>query len=156
MEITGACDCGKIRWRARERPQRVSHCHCETCRRTTGAVAATLARFAADAIAWEGTPRRYRSSEFAFREFCPDCGSSLTFRVNDRPEAVYIAVGSMDDPSLCPAERHSWARSRIAWLHLDEHLPSSETWLEPPAAAPPDGWRRDADPSQPDKSQPDK
>jgi hypothetical protein len=132
MAIEGGCLCGRIRYRAEAAPIRVSHCHCDMCRRATGAVAATLACFERAVVSWQGQPARYESSDIAYREFCPDCGGTLTFNFREQPEQVYIAVGSLDDPGRFPAERHSWLDDKIAWLHLDDHLPGSQRWRKPP------------------------
>ena len=135
MKLSGGCLCGAIRYQTSMAPERVSHCHCEQCRRATGAVAATFARFERDRISWEGEQARFDSSDFAWRGFCPSCGSTLTFNFADSPEVVYIAVGTLDAPSHAPAERHSFLASKIEWLHLDEHLPGSERWRRKPEGA---------------------
>lgn len=133
MEITGGCNCGAVRYRISAAPLRVSHCHCATCRRASGAVAATLAAFPADAVEWTGEePKTYRSSDFAFRRFCPVCGSQLEFGFDARPELRIIAVGSMDDPSAAPAIRHNFISEKLPWVHLDEHLPARPRWWNPP------------------------
>ena len=133
IEITGGCNCGAVRYRAAAAPLRVSHCHCETCRRASGAVALTFAAFDADSVAWQGeTPATYRSSDFAFRRFCPRCGSQLEFGFDDRPELRILAVGTMDDPSAVPAIRHNFISEKIPWVHLDEHLPAKPRWWNPP------------------------
>ena len=42
--LEGGCLCGHIRYRASGPPHSVYHCHCEQCRRYTGAVFATGVR----------------------------------------------------------------------------------------------------------------
>ena len=135
MTLSGGCLCGSIRYESAAAPERVSHCHCEQCRKATGAVAATFARFERAAVSWQGELARFDSSEFAWREFCPRCGSTLTFNFVESPDIVYIAVGTLDEPARTPAERHSFLSSKLEWLHLDEHLPGSEHWRRKPEAA---------------------
>lgn len=132
MSIEGGCLCGKIRYRANTAPTHVSHCHCDMCRRATGAVAFTAACFDRTAVTWEGAPARYDSSDIAYREFCPDCGSTLTFNFRENLDRIYIAVGSLDKPDDFPAEHHSWLNDKIAWLHLDDDLPGSPEWRNAP------------------------
>ena len=43
MPITGGCLCGAVRFEATLPPRRVTHCHCEMCRRSVGAVVAPIA-----------------------------------------------------------------------------------------------------------------
>lgn len=133
MAITGGCNCGAIRYRIEGAPLRVSHCHCGTCRRASGAVAATFAAFPADAVTWEGAaPVTWRSSDFAFRRFCGVCGSQLEFGFDDRPEIRVIAVGGLDDPAATPAIRHNFISEKVPWARLDEHLPAHPRWWNPP------------------------
>lgn len=133
MAIVGGCNCGAIRYRIEGEPLRVSHCHCATCRRASGAVAATFAAFDAAAVHWEGeTPVTYRSSDFGFRRFCGTCGSQLEFGFDERPELRIVAVGSMDDPSAAPAIRHNFISEKVDWVRLDERLPARPRWWNPP------------------------
>lgn len=130
--LTGKCLCGAVRYRAEGLPLRVSHCHCEQCRRAGGGVALTFAGFDADKVTFEGSMKRVRSTEFASREFCPECGSPITFRFDDRPEYVGITVGTLDDPAKAPATRHNFTSEQIPWLHLDPQLPGQPRWWNPP------------------------
>lgn len=131
--LTGRCLCGAVRYRAEGPPLRVSHCHCEQCRRAGGGVALTFASFETAKVTFEGIPmRRVRSSDFASREFCPECGSPITFRFDERPEAVSVTVGTLDDPARTPATRHYFTSERIPWVHLDPELPGRPRSWEAP------------------------
>jgi hypothetical protein len=125
--------CGAVRYRISKAPERVSHCHCETCRRSTGAVAATFAVVDTDAVEWRGEAAKvYRSSDFATRRFCPHCGSQLAFAYDERPGETAISVGTLDDASAWPAIRHNFVSERIPWVTLDPHLPAKPRWWTPP------------------------
>src|SRR5688500_18752298 len=77
----GGCLCGAVRYRATTPPVRGVLCHCEMCRKHSGAPALAFVHFPIDAFEWLGaTPAWYRSSEFADRGFCPTCGSTLGMR----------------------------------------------------------------------------
>ena len=60
--LTGRCFCGAIRFTASAEPFQVSWCHCKDCRRQTGAPAVVWAGFRTGEVAFEGTPKRRRSS----------------------------------------------------------------------------------------------
>ncbi len=125
MPIMGGCLCGAVRFEATLPPRRVTHCHCEMCRRSVGAVVATFAAFESKAVRWLGEPARYDSSDRAWRGFCPTCGSSVCFGYKPRPERVYVALGIFDDPSAFPAGFHDYRESKISWLEVDERLPNA-------------------------------
>jgi hypothetical protein len=121
--VKGRCLCGAVRFESDTPPRRVTHCHCDTCRRALGAVVATFAAFESEAVRWSGDLTRYDSSEVGWRGFCARCGSSVCFGYLPRPERIYIALGIFDDPHAYPAGFHDYRSSAIEWLVLDEHLP---------------------------------
>jgi hypothetical protein len=123
--VTGACLCGAVRVEAVGPPRRVTHCHCEMCRRTTGAVAGTFATWEMHAVRFVGNLARYDSSGRGWRGFCSRCGSSICFGYKPRPERIYVAVGVLDAPNAFPAGFHDHRESQIAWLHLDDDLPDA-------------------------------
>ncbi len=74
--IDGACLCGAVRVRAVPAGE-VSACHCRPCRGWSGSV---FAGFEARDVEIEGPVRTWRSSSFATRAWCGDCGTHLWFR----------------------------------------------------------------------------
>ena len=123
--VTGSCLCGAVRFEADGAPRRVTHCHCEMCRRATGAVVGTFATWETSAVRFVGDLARYESSAVGWRGFCPRCGSSICFGYKPRPERIYVALGVFNAPDLFPAKFHDHRESCIAWLRLDEHLPDA-------------------------------
>lgn len=125
MPHAGGCLRGKIRFEASGEPLSVSHCHCGFCRRQTGAAVATFASFTMpDRFAWiGGTPALYRSSPTVRRKFRPRCGTPLTFEEASRPTQIDVAISVFDRPDLLPPQAHFHTDQKIAWLHVDDHLP---------------------------------
>lgn len=120
----GGCLCGRIRYRATGRPTQPSHCHCETCRRASGAPFVSWATFAAsDFVFVAGTPARYDSSAIACRRFCRDCGTQLTFQFHRSPERIDVTLASLDRPEAIAPLDHIWTRRQISWIRLDDGLP---------------------------------
>ena len=130
--VTGACLCGAVRLEAVGPPRRVTHCHCEMCRRATGAVAGTFATWETSAVRFFGNLARYDSSAVGWRGFCSNCGSSICFGYKPRPERIYVAIGALNTPDAFPAGFHDHRESGIAWLHLDDALPDAAEF-KPPA-----------------------
>ncbi len=123
--ITGGCLCGAVRYAVAEPTDNVVHCHCVMCRRASGAPVVTWAVVARDGFrVTKGALTYYRSSAGARRGFCGACGAQITFEADGHPETLDVTVGTVDDPEALPASRQIWTSSKIAWLHLDEDLPS--------------------------------
>lgn len=119
----GGCLCGAIRYRATA-PIRGVMCHCEMCRKHSGAPALAFVHFPIDAFDWLGVePSWYRSSEFADRGFCPTCGSTLGMREQVLADRVQICVGSLDIPDRVQLDDHVWRRSRVSWFDMTDALP---------------------------------
>lgn len=123
--VTGSCLCGALSFRADVPPRRVTHCHCEMCRRASGAAVATFATFESARVHWDGEMRRFDSSEVGWRGFCPTCGSTVCFGFKPRPERIYIATGIFDDPDAFPAGFHDYREHKIEWLSVDPELPDA-------------------------------
>jgi hypothetical protein len=121
---TGGCLCGAVRYRLLGAPSEALYCHCRMCQRAHGApvVAWLSVRIAAFAVT-KGEPAAYRSSAEAFRHFCANCGTPLTWRAADDPSDVDVSIASLDDPAAVVPQLHLWTESRLPWLELADHLP---------------------------------
>ena len=120
----GSCLCGAVRYRATAEPLRGVMCHCETCRRHSGAPALAFVHFPVDAFTWLGTmPTWFRSSAHAERGFCSRCGSTLGMREDVLADRVQVCIGSLDTPARVRIDDHVWTRSRLPWFDTDDALP---------------------------------
>jgi hypothetical protein len=57
----GGCHCGAIRYSIDSELKHSAVCHCETCRRTTGALTTAWAGYPKDGLSVEGRPQVYNS-----------------------------------------------------------------------------------------------
>jgi len=116
----GGCLCGAIRFAADGAPKWTAYCHCQSCRRHTGAPVSAYAGFETSKVSFtRGEPATYASSPGVRRGFCARCGSTLTFEGERWPGEVHLHVGAFDDPaSLPPSGKHAFAEERLPWLHL--------------------------------------
>ncbi len=121
--LLGGCLCKAVRYSARGPVARVNHCHCDMCRRTSGAIAATWATVPLAGFELNGRPAEYRASGFATRSFCASCGSTL-FWQRDGDATIDLAVGTLDDAGGISATRHDHVEGRFAGFSLDPHLPA--------------------------------
>ncbi|MCR4507737.1 GFA family protein [Pseudomonas sp. 32.2.56] len=123
----GGCLCGGLRYEFTAPLQDIAHCHCSTCRRSSGGIVTTWISVPLTSFRWlAGTPREYASSATCTRSFCPTCGAQLTLFTTLSPHSLDITIATLDEPALAPADRHIWVQSRLPWLHLDEHLPQEQ------------------------------
>ena len=124
-----ACSCGQLTLAAEGEPLRISICHCLDCQRRTGSVFGVQARFPRDKVGVEGRSSAYvRTSDSGNRatfHFCPDCGATVYYELEQVPDAIAVPVGAFADPAF-PAPRVSvYEERRHAWVGMPadvEHL----------------------------------
>ena len=118
----GGCLCGAVRYRVTNAPFRTSVCHCTFCQRRTGSAFGLGAYFKKDdfeLLSGELRSYEHRSDEsgrWLRLEFCPNCGTTVTWTLEVTPEGRGVAGGSFDDPRWLKIERHSWTRSKHHWF----------------------------------------
>ncbi|HYC56561.1 MAG TPA: GFA family protein [Candidatus Binatia bacterium] len=124
--IQGSCLCRAIRYRVAAPFEEVHHCHCGMCRKAHGAAFSTFAQTTRASLAIEAGDEklvRYRSSEHVERTFCRRCGSSLFFTFDPFPDAIWVAVGTVDgDPGMRP-QGHIFVASKAPWHDILDDLP---------------------------------
>lgn len=107
---SGSCICRGVTFRVVGEPLRVGVCHCEDCRKTSGAP------FAAFAI-WPSTAFEQKSGltgTYAGRSFCSTCGGRI-FSTSD--DEVEVMIGSLDEaPTDLTPGYELWIGRREQWL----------------------------------------
>lgn len=118
----GQCHCGAILY---SMPTAVEHhalCHCQDCRRHSGAPMVGWALVGRDMLKMSGTPKIYASSAHGRRHFCGACGTGL-FYTNEAafPGHIDVQTATLDDPDLIPPGAQIQIAERIGWMaKLDE------------------------------------
>ena len=117
---TAACRCGQLRARVVGDPVRVSVCHCLDCQKRTGSAFSAQARWPEARVELDGQSKtwthRADSGNRITHHFCPDCGSTVQYRIEGKFDGlVAIPLGSFDDPyflqpafSVWEARKHDW------------------------------------------------
>lgn len=128
MSHQGGCQCGAVRYEISGTPQHVALCHCEGCRKSSGAPMIAWAAFAEGEMkVLQGETTTFNSSGNTMRSFCPICGTGLFYRNEEYlPGIVDIQSATLDDPSVFPAGAHIQTAERISWMADAHSLPAFE------------------------------
>lgn len=122
MSREASCSCGQLRVTVEGDPVRISVCHCLACKRRTGSAFGYQARFPIEGFQVDGNLKEHvRHSDDAGEErrlsFCPECGSTVFYKLGSQPDVVAIPVGAFADPSfpaptvsVYESRRHPWVR----------------------------------------------
>jgi len=120
----GGCVCGAVRYRVKNAPFRTGVCHCKFCQRRTGSAFGVGVYFRKDDFELlQGELESYEhrsdeSSRWLKMEFCPKCGTTVTWMLELFPDGRGVAGGSFDDPGWLRIERHTWTRSKQHWVPI--------------------------------------
>jgi hypothetical protein len=115
-----ACACGQLRVTCRGQPVRVSMCHCLACQRRSGSVFAVQAWYPREQIqpvqgAAKQYTRRADSGRRVTFNFCPECGGTVFWSAEQRPDLVAVAAGAFADPAFEKPRHSVWERRRHPW-----------------------------------------
>lgn len=101
MSRHGSCLCGAVTYTIKSEVHKTGACHCEMCRRWSGGVYLAV-EVAADALEVTGSPKTYKSSDWAERVFCDKCGTSLWYRLTapgPMHGTYHLGFGTLEDTS---------------------------------------------------------
>lgn len=112
----GRCLCGAIRFRADGEPKWVLWCHCQSCRRHSGAPASVFVAFDDAAVTiTEGAIAKYTSSPGVERGFCAQCGSTLTCSNAKLPHETHFHIGAFERAAELKPTGELFAGERMPW-----------------------------------------
>lgn len=117
--LKGACLCGGVEYELRN-PEALGYCHCTRCQRWTGSSLAgvVVAEDDFEITKGEELVTRYES-EFAPRNFCSRCGSSI---YDDLGGKYFVAAGLMPDLELTPSF-HLQVAYKANWHEIGDSAP---------------------------------
>jgi hypothetical protein len=119
--IEGGCLCGAVRFVATGEPINVSWCHCQSCRKHSGAPVSVFVAIRRDAYeVTQGEITKFNSSPGRWRGFCAKCGSTLTCEGEPSSAEVHFHIGSINQAERFQPTRHIFPEERLPWLQLNE------------------------------------
>ena len=134
MQRIAQCQCGSLRAIATGEPDVVNVCHCIACQRRTGAVMHSGAYYKRASVSPEGESKVFLRTTESGRNmrfhFCPNCGSSVYWEADLRPDHYGIAVGAFADPNFPLPSYSVWEETKHRWIDLPpalQHYPQGRS-----------------------------
>lgn len=119
-----ACSCGQLHLEAEGEPVRISMCHCLACQRRTGSIFGAQARFPRERVRIAGRsteyPRVGDSGNTIRFHFCPACGATVYYLIDDLPDVIAVPVGAFADPTFPSPKVSVYEERRHAWVGIPE------------------------------------
>ena len=118
------CSCGAVTLSLPEQPSRiVVACHCIDCQRRTGAPFGVGAYYPAEVVTISGTSKEFTHAAASGGEihnyFCPQCGSTVYWKLSNLPALIAVAVGAMAEPKYPAPVISVFEQSKHDWVQID-------------------------------------
>ena len=129
LPYTGQCLCGSIKYQVEKIEPKMGHCHCSMCRKFHGAAFATFGEAFSKNFRWlegEALLKSYRANNDTIRQFCSNCGSSLTFSSPKYPQLIEFSLGTLDSIIPLKPDAHIFTASKASWYDIMDNLPQYE------------------------------
>lgn len=98
----------------------MSACYCVDCRKISGAPYVVWVGFKTNEVTWRGNRKIYSSSEKINRSFCEGCGSSLSWEQKEKPENIFLTIGSLDNAGNLKIQKHYWVGQKLPLVHITD------------------------------------
>ncbi|MDP6375505.1 MAG: GFA family protein [Pseudomonadales bacterium] len=134
MSYRGSCLCGAITYTLNAELSDFGYCHCEQCRKASGAAFGANAgvdRAHVDLSDPGDRLTEYASSPGKVRAFCGGCGTPLFAYLTTTPHLIRIRLGSLDSDFLKTAKAHAFVAEKADWYPIEDGLPQFDTWADP-------------------------
>ena len=133
---SGSCACGRVAFEAAGGPVWSAYCHCEDCRRATGAPVTHWVGFANTHVRWTGERALRAGDGEVSRGFCRDCGTPLSYEdATISGGETYLAIGAFADPAAVRPAAHAFWDSRLPYMDMNDGLPRHATYSRARAAS---------------------
>ena len=123
-EIKGSCRCGKVSYTSGADPVFTGLCHCKSCQKSTGSAYSTVVAVPTASLTVTGTTRRFDdvadSGNATHREFCPECGSTITQTADVMAGLTMLPVGTLDDANVVKPAMQIFCDSAMSWATIGD------------------------------------
>lgn len=133
--LKGSCLCGGVQYEVSGPLFAMACCHCDQCRKASGAEFATNASTRSSDFkitSGEDLLAEYESSPRQARVFCGRCGSPIMKRFGDDPDKVRLRLGCLDSDLQQESLAHVFTSEKPSWSRICDGLPQFEKGPPPP------------------------
>lgn len=124
-----SCQCGSLKVVAFGDPDFVIACNCRACQKRSGSPFGTAAYFRNSDIKISGDEKQWSRTADSGRSlvnaFCPNCGTTVYWTLEMRPDHVGVPVGGFDSEAPEPI-RAIWTEQKHQWVQFPADWPTFE------------------------------
>ena len=121
------CQCGQLSASSDAEPDYVVACNCKACQLRTGAVFGAGLYFKKSDLTLKGKTSSWSRKADSGRDlenfFCPECGTTLYWSLEMRPDHMGVAYGAFHTDTPEPT-RAIWTENQHDWVSFPEDWPT--------------------------------
>jgi hypothetical protein len=121
-DIKGSCRCGKVTYSSSADPVFSGLCHCTHCQKSTGSAFGTVLAVPTAALTVTGITKRFSdtsdSGNATHRDFCPECGSTITQSADVMAGLTMVPMGTLDTPHPAEPTMQIYCDSALPWAKV--------------------------------------
>ena len=122
----GQCLCGAIKYQVDALEPKMGHCHCRMCRKFHGSAFATFGEVKKENFHWlagQNELKSYTAHNGTVRQFCQNCGSSMTFAVAASDGGlIEFTLGTLDSDISERPDVHIFTDYKADWFEITGDL----------------------------------
>jgi hypothetical protein len=121
--LQGACLCGGVRFEVTEPFERLSACHCTSCKKISGGGGTVSGRVQTDSIrilTGDDLVKTFQPDEGLSKTFCSACGSNLFGGGWPESEQASVRLSTLEPPYEGRIGSHIYVRSLAPWEVLPD------------------------------------
>lgn len=121
--LNGTCLCGGVTFEVTEPFERVTACHCTSCKKISGGGGTASGRVPTEAIRILGGRElltTYQPSEGSAKTFCAECGTNLFGGGWPASSHTSVRLSALDEPYEGGLQSHTFVRSLAPWEVLPD------------------------------------
>ncbi|WP_282610251.1 GFA family protein [Pelagibius sp. Alg239-R121] len=128
-ELSGRCLCGAVQYRITGQPDDAFYCHCESCRRSSGAPFVAWGRVPQTRFELtQGALSKFASSPDVTRSRCTGCGTEILYQHKDCLPDLDFPLATLNNPEDVAPAYHVRTVEKLPWVQLGDGLPKYEAW----------------------------
>lgn len=122
-EHQGRCLCGRYTFTVEDNPIWVAYCHCESCRRCTGAPTSIYVGYPEKSGTFSPSPPTFASSPRVRRAYCERCSTPLAYESDSHPGETHLFRSNFPAPDHFEPTRHVFFNEREPDFDVYDDLP---------------------------------
>ncbi|MCV2358575.1 GFA family protein [Paucibacter sp. TC2R-5] len=124
-DLLASCYCGAVGLHCEAKPKSVIHCHCQQCRRLSGAAFTTWLSLPREATVISGATnlQQFAASENGLRHFCKQCGTHVFTEDKRLPGILGVPAGILSTPLTSKPSGHYFFSDKADWSFCHDDLP---------------------------------